>query len=143
MNILDQDIKYLSGVGPSRKELLKKELGIETWGDLLDYFPYKYVDRSRIYTIDELKGGEMPFVQLKGRILSFEEYAMGVRKKRIVGHFTDGHGVVDLVWFNAYKGFYDQYKVNAEYIVFGKPTIYQGRWQFTHPDIDKASFTPS
>ncbi len=139
MNILDQDIKYLSGVGPSRKELLKKELGIETWGDLLDYFPYKYVDRSRIYTIDELKGGEMPFVQLKGRILSFEEYAMGVRKKRIVGHFTDGHGVVDLVWFNAYKGFYDQYKVNVEYIVFGKPTIYQGRWQFTHPDIDKAA----
>lgn len=138
MNILDQDLKYLAGVGPSRKELLKKELGIETWGDLLGYFPYKYVDRSRIYSIDELQG-EMPFVQLKGRILSFEEFAMGPRKKRIVGHFSDGHGVVDLVWFNVFKGFYDQYKVGIEYIVFGKPTIYAGRYQFTHPDIDKAS----
>ncbi len=138
MNILSQDIKYLAGVGPSRKELLEKELGIKTWGDLLGYFPYKYVDRSRVYSIDELRG-EMPFVQLKGRILSFEEFAMGPRKKRVVGHFTDGHGVVDLVWFNVFKGFYDQYKVNVEYIVFGKPTIYQGRYQFTHPDIDKAS----
>ena len=139
MNILEQDIKYLPGVGPGRKELFKKELGIETWGQLLEYFPYKYVDRSRLYSIDELRGGEMPFVQLKGRILSFEEFSMGPRKKRIVGHFTDGHGVVDLVWFNAFKGFYDQYKVNVEYIVFGKPGIYNGRYQFTHPDIDKAS----
>lgn len=138
MNILSQDIKYLAGVGPQRRELLKKELGIETWGQMLEYFPYKYVDRSRIYSIDELRG-EMPFVQLKGRILSFEEHAIGPRKKRIVGHFSDGRGVVDLVWFNAFKGFYNLHKVNEEYIVFGKPTVYQGRWQFTHPDIDRAA----
>ena len=138
MNILEQDIKYLPGVGPARKELLKKELGIETWGDMLEYYPYKYVDRSKVYTIDELSG-EMPFVQIKGKILSFEEFSMGARKKRIIAHFSDGHGVVDLVWFNGTKYVYDAYKVGVEYIVFGKPGIYGGRYQFTHPDIDKAS----
>ena len=138
MSILEQDIMYLPGMGPRRKDILNKELGIHTWGDLLEYYPYKYVDRSRIYAIDELRG-DMPFVQIKGRILSFEEYAMGARKKRVVAHFTDGHGVVDLVWFNGTKYIYDSYKVGTEYIVFGRPTIYGGRFQFTHPDIDKAS----
>lgn len=137
-NILEQDIKYLSGVGPKRKELLSKELNIETWGDLLEYYPYKYVDRSKVYAITELSP-DMAFVQIKGRILSFEEYAMGARKKRIVAHFTDGHGIADLVWFNGTKYVYEQYKVNEEYIVFGKPTIYAGRFQFAHPDIDKAA----
>lgn len=80
-NILDQDIKYLTGVGPKRKEILEKELHISTWGDLLEYYPYKYVDRSRIYRTTELQGN-MPFVQIKGKILSFEEFAMGGRKKR-------------------------------------------------------------
>ena len=138
MSILEQDIMYLPGMGPRRKEILNKELDIHTWGDLLEYYPYKYVDRSRIYAIDELRG-DMPFVQIKGRILSFEEYAMTARKKRIVAHFTDGHGVVDLVWFNGTKYIYDSYKVGTEYVVFGRPTIYGGRFQFTHPDIDKAS----
>ena len=137
MSILDQDIMYLPGMGPRRKDIFNKELDIHTWGDLLEYYPYKYVDRSRIYTIDELRG-DMPFVQIKGRILSYEEFAMGARKKRIVAHFSDGHGVVDLVWFNGKKYIYDSYKLGTEYIVFGRPTIYGGRFQFTHPDIDKA-----
>ena len=77
--ILDQDIAYLAGVGPRRKEILQKELGIATFGDLLEYFPYKYVDRSRVYRISELSA-DMPFVQLMGRILSFEEFSMGARK---------------------------------------------------------------
>ena len=135
-NILDQDIKYLPGVGPSRKELLSKELGINTWGDLLEYYPYKYVDRTHVFKIDELSG-EMPYVQLKGKILSFEEVAMGPRKKRVIAHFSDGHGVVDLVWFNGTKYIYQNYKVGVEYIVFGKPTVYGGRYQVAHPDIDK------
>ena len=137
MSILDQDIKFLPGMGPRRKDVFNKEVDVHTWGDLLEYYPYKYVDRSRIYSIDELRG-DMPFVQVKGHILAFEEFAMGARKKRIVAHFTDGHGVVDLVWFNAAKYIYDNYKVGAEYIVFGRPTIYGGRFQFSHPDIDKA-----
>ncbi len=125
-------------MGPRRTEILQKELGISTWGQLLEYYPYKYVDRSRIYSIDELQP-DMPFVQLKGKILSFEEFSQGPRKKRIVGHFSDGHGVVDLVWFNGTKYVYQQYKVGVEYIVFGKPGIYGGRYQFTHPDIDPVS----
>ena len=129
---------YLSGVGPTRKEAFNKELNINTWGDLLEYYPYKYVDRSRIYSIDELTG-EMPFIQIKGRILSFEEFSMGARKKRVVGHFSDGHGVVDLVWFNGTKYIYNMYNLKDEYIVFGKPGFYGGRFQLAHPDIDKAS----
>ena len=135
--ILDQDIAYLAGVGPRRKEILQKELGIATFGDLLEYFPYKYVDRSRVYRISELSA-DMPFVQLMGRILSFEEFSMGARKKRVVAHFSDGHGVCDLVWFNGARYIYDNYKVGREYIVFGKPGIYGQRFQISHPDIDDA-----
>jgi len=135
-SILDQDIMYLSGVGPRRKEILSKELNIRTFGDLLQYYPYKYVDRSRIYTIAEL-WGDMPFVQIKGRILSFEEFAMGARKKRVVAHFSDETGVADLVWFQGSQYVYNQYKVGTEYIVFGKPGFFSGRYQFAHPDIDK------
>ena len=98
-SILDQDIMFLQGVGPKRKDVLNKELNIYTWRDLLEYYPYKYVDRSKLYAVSELNG-EMPFVQIKGTILSFEEFEMGVRKKRLVAHFrgVDG-GIVDRVWF--------------------------------------------
>lgn len=137
-SILSQDIKYLTGVGPKRKEILEKELQISTWGDLLEYYPYKYVDRSRIYRIGELRG-DLPFVQLKGKILSFEEFAMGTHRKRVVAHFGDGTGVVDLVWFRGAQYVYKTYKVNEEYIVFGRPSIYGGRYQFAHPDIDKVT----
>ncbi len=137
LDLLQQDIQYLPGVGPRRKDILKKELGISTFGDLLEYYPYKYVDRSKIYRICELHG-EMPFVQVKGHILSFEEFDMGPRKKRLVAHLTDGSGVVDLVWFGNVKFVTQNYKVGIEYVVFGKPTIYNGRHQFAHPDIEKA-----
>lgn len=137
-SILSQDIKYLTGVGPKRKEILEKELQISSWGDLLEYYPYKYVDRSRIYRIGELRG-DLPFVQLKGKILSFEEFAMGAHRKRVVAHFSDGTGVVDLVWFRGAQYVYKTYKVNEEYIVFGRPSIYGGRYQFAHPDIDKVT----
>ena len=116
---------------------MQKELGIATFGDLLEYFPYKYVDRSRVYRISELSA-DMPFVQLMGRILSFEEFSMGARKKRVVAHFSDGHGVCDLVWFNGARYIYDNYKVGREYVVFGKPGIYGQRFQISHPDIDDA-----
>jgi ATP-dependent DNA helicase RecG len=129
---------YVPGVGPKRKEILSKELGINSYRDLLEYYPYKYVDRSRIYTIDELKS-DMPFVQIKGKILSFEEFDMGRRNKRLVAHFSDGHGVVDLVWFRGAQYIYKTYKINTVYIVFGKPSVYGGRFQFAHPDIDDAS----
>lgn len=137
-SILEQDIKYLPGVGPKRKAILEKEASIATWGDLLEYYPYKYVDRSRIYRIIDLQG-DLPFVQLKGKILSFEEFTMSPRKKRVVAHFSDGTGIADLVWFQGTQYVYKNYKVNEEYIVFGRPTIYGGRYQFAHPDIDKVA----
>ncbi len=137
-DILSQDLKYLPGVGPVRKEILSKELGITTWRDLLEYYPYKYIDRTHIFSIDELEG-EMPYVQLKGRILSFEEVAMGARKKRVIAHFCDGHGVIDLVWFNGTKYVYKNYSTSIDYIVFGKPTLYGSRYQIVHPEIDKVS----
>ncbi len=135
--ILERDIKYIPGVGPNRKEILNKELKVKTWGDLLEYYPYKYVDRSKIYAIKDLQGS-MPYVQVKGKILSFEEFGIGARKKGVVAHLSDGCGVVDLVWFHRINSVYQHYKVNTEYIVFGKPTVYNGRYQFAHPDIDKA-----
>lgn len=138
MDILSQDIMYLSGVGPKRKDILNQQINVKTWGDMLEYYPYKYVDRSKIYRINELTG-DMPYVQIKGKILSFEEYAMGARKKRIVAHFSDGFGVADLVWFNGAKYVYQDYKVGEEYIVFGKPSLFKDRYQIAHPDIEKAA----
>ena len=137
MSLLSQDIMYLPGVGPHRKELFSKQLGINTWGDLLEYYPYKYIDRSRIYAISEITG-DMPFVQLRGKILSFEEFQMSPRKKRVVAHFSDGRNVIDLVWFQGAQYVYKNYKVNEDYIVFGRPTAYGGRYNIAHPDIEKA-----
>ncbi len=128
---------YLPGVGPKRKEILVSQLNIKTWGDLIEYYPYKYVDRSKVYPIRELSG-EMPLVQIKGAIQGFEEFGEG-RKKRIVAHFSDGSDIVDLVWFGGKNWVYDNYKPGIEYIVFGKPQPYNGRYQFAHPDMEKAS----
>lgn len=136
-NIFNQDIMYLPGVGPKRKEILVSQLNIKTWGDLIEYYPYKYVDRSKVYPIRELSG-EMPLVQIKGAIQGFEEFGEG-RRKRIVAHFSDGRDIVDLVWFGGKNWVYDNYKPGIEYIVFGKPQPYNGRYQFAHPDMEKAS----
>ena len=137
-SILQQDIQYLAGVGPNRRKMLSDELGIQTFGDLLEYYPYKHVDRSRLYTIQELTG-DMPFVQVKGHILSFETYKMSARKKRVVAHFTDGYGkVMDLTWFNYADSALKRYKVGTEYVVFGRPQVFNGRIQLVHPDMEEA-----
>ena len=128
---------YVNGVGPTKKQILNKELGIMTFGDMLEYYPYKYVDRSHVYTISSLTQ-DMSFVQIKGRILSFETFQTGVKKKRLVAHFGDGTGVVDLVWFSGTQYITKNFKVGIDYIVFGKPTVFGGRFQFTHPEIEKA-----
>lgn len=133
-DLASRDIKYLSGVGPQRAAVLNKELGVYSLHDLLYYFPYKYVDRSRIYSIYELDGN-MPYIQLKGEILSFEDVGEG-RNRRLVAHFSDGTGVVDLVWFQGVKYIIGKYKIRQEYIVFGKPTVFNGRINIAHPDVD-------
>lgn len=135
MTILSQDIMYLPGVGPKKKTLLSNDIGVNTYGDLLEYYPYKYVDRSRIYTIREMTG-EMPYVQAVGRILSWDVFDMTPRKQRYVAHFSDGTGVMDLVWFNGGKYARQTYKVGEEYVVFGKPSVFNGRINIQHPDIE-------
>lgn len=140
---LDQDIKYLQGVGPQRAKLLDSDLGIKTVGDLLEYFPYKYVDRSRFYHISEING-TMPYVQLYGEILSFQTDGEGTRK-RVVAHFSDGTGVVDLVWFNGAKYVTQNYQAHCPYIVFGSPKPFKGRYHIAHPEMEKpqTNGTPS
>ncbi|MCE9441051.1 ATP-dependent DNA helicase RecG [Bacteroides fragilis] len=136
-DLTTRDIKYLSGVGPQKAAVLNKELEIYSLHDLLYYFPYKYVDRSRIYYIHEIDGN-MPYIQLKGKILGFETFGEG-RQRRLLAHFSDGTGVVDLVWFQGIKYVTNKYKLHEEYIVFGKPTVFNGRINVAHPDIDSSA----
>lgn len=136
-DIATRDIKYLTGVGPQRAALLNKELGIYSLRDLLYNFPYKYVDRSRFYLIRELDGS-LPYIQLKGRIMSFESVGEG-RQRRLIAHLTDGTGFVDLVWFKGINYILGKYKLRQEYVVFGKPTVFNNRINIAHPDVDLAA----
>ena len=135
IDLTTRDIKYITGVGPQKADVLNKELKIFSVHDLIYYFPYKYVDRSRIYTIKELNGN-MPYIQIKGKILSYETFGEG-RQRRLVAHFSDGTGTVDLIWFQGIKYITSRYKVNQEFIVFGKPSVFNGRINVAHPDMDK------
>ena len=126
-----RDIKFLSGVGPQRAATLNKELEIYSLRDLLSYYPYKYVDRSRIYTISELDAN-MPFIQIKGEILSLEQAGEG-RQSRLIAHFSDGTGVIDLIWFQGIKYVEKNLKVFKPYIVFGRPSVFNQRIQVAHP----------
>lgn len=132
---IGQDIKFLQGVGPKRAELLENELGIRTVGDLLTYYPYKYVDKSRIYRISEIDG-TMPYVQLRGEILSADTVGEG-RGRRFVARFSDGSGVVELVWFQGMKYVQKSIECHVPYIVFGKPNVFGGRINIAHPDMEK------
>ncbi len=136
-DLATRDIKYLPGVGPQRASVLNKEAGIYSVRDLLYYFPYKYVDRSRIYSIYEIDGS-MPYIQLKGEILSFETAGEG-RQRRLIAHFSDGTGVVDLIWFQGIKYVLGKYKLHQEYVVFGRPTVFNGRFNIAHPDMDSVA----
>lgn len=135
-NALDYPVTYLSNIGPTKAKLLREDMGINTYGDLLQYYPTKHIDRSRFYYTHELTT-DMPYVQMRGQILSFEKEGFG-RKQRIVGHFSDGHGVVDLVWFNGLQYVEKSYKLLTDYVVFGKPTLFRDRFNITHPEIESA-----
>ena len=135
--MLDLDkrsLMYLPGVGPKKAEILRKEAGISSYEDLLFYFPYKYIDRSRFYKVAEITGN-MPYIQLKGRILYYDTVGEG-RTRRLVAKFTDGTGTIDLVWFKGLNYVTDKYKTGTEYIVFGKPTEFGHIYNIPHPDID-------
>ena len=135
--MLDLDkrsIMYLPGVGPKKAEILQKEAGIASYEDLLYYFPYKYIDRSRFYKVAEITG-DMPYIQLKGRILFFDTLGEG-RARRLVGKFTDGTGTIDLIWFKGLNYVTEKIKPGVDYIVFGKPTEFGHIYTIAHPDMD-------
>ncbi|MCF0219742.1 MAG: ATP-dependent DNA helicase RecG [Muribaculaceae bacterium] len=134
----DSDIQFLKGIGPQRAELLAKELDVRTFGDLLRHVPAHYVDRSRFYSIRDFAGAEMPMVQVKGRFISFVEQGAG-KKRHLVGLFTDGTSSIEVVWFNRLNYIRETYSVQTEYILFGKPNLYNGRWNMTHPEIELPS----
>ena len=137
LDITTRDIKFLPGVGEQRATLLNRELNIRSLYDLLYYFPYKYIDRSRVFKVSEL-GGQLQHVQLLGEIRSFEEMGEGA-SRRLVAHFTDGTAFVDLVWFRGIKFVKNRLKLNTRYVVFGKPSMFNGRVNIAHPDVDDAS----
>ena len=137
-DFLNSEIKFLPGVGPKRAEFLNKELNIFTFRDLLYYFPYRYIDRTRFYSVSELHP-DLPYIQLKGRITGFEKAGAKRGPSRLVAHFTDGTGMIDLVWFRGYKWIAETYQPGTEYIIFGKPNSYQGSINLIHPDIDEVS----
>ncbi len=133
-NLSGLDIKYLPGVGPKRAELLNKELSIFTYHDLLHYYPYKYIDRSHTYKIREIDGS-MPYIQLRGRIVTFATHGEGARR-RLNALFSDGTGTVDLVWFKGVRYITERYHTGREYTLFGKPTVFNGRISIAHPELD-------
>ena len=140
MEFSTQDIKFLPGVGPGKAELFNKELSIFTVEDLLRHYPYRYVDRSRFYKIRELRE-DMPFVQIKGKFVRFEKVGEG-KKMRLSAMFSDGENILELVWFRGVRFVTDKYKTGVEYVAFGKPTLFNGKFNLVHPDIEDASKLP-
>lgn len=136
--ILNSDIKFLTGVGPKRAELLLKELNIKTFRDLLYYFPFRYVDRTKIYSISELEP-TMSYIQLRGKIIKFTEVGEKGPSKRLIATFRDPSGVMDLVFFQGIKWYKEKLKLHTEYIVFGKPSVFNQTLNMVHPEVELAT----
>ena len=134
MAILENPIEYLKGVGPTRAELLKKELSIYTFSDLLYHFPFRYIDKSLIYNICDLSE-DLPYIQLRGKIIKFEEKGK-FRSKRLIAYFQDDTGIIELVWFKGARWIKSGIKLNSEYIVFGKPSAFNNKFNIVHPELD-------
>ncbi len=137
--ILTQNIQYLPGVGPKRGKLLKQELGISTFEDLLYHFPYKHIDRTKFYSLREVHAN-LPYIQAKGKIKTFA-LAGKKYKQRLVGKFTDGTGIIELVWFKGLNWIQNNIQTDVEYIIFGKPSIYNGKINIIHPEIEDVNKT--
>ncbi len=135
-DLLDSDIKFLAGVGPKRAELLTKELNISTFKDLLYHFPFKYTDRTKFYSISDIISQDV-YLQLRGRIQDIE--LVGIRQKqRLVAHFVDDTGSIELVWFKGIKWLRQSLKIGPEYILYGKPAVYGGKYNIPHPEMEEA-----
>ena len=134
ISLLDTPIEYLKSVGPVRAAVLNKELNIYTYNDLLMYFPYKYIDKSKIYKINEINS-DQTYIQLKGRIISTATIGTG-RGKRFTALFADETGTIELIWFNGLKWIVDFFERNKEYVIFGKPSLFNNRYNLTHPEVE-------
>ncbi len=137
LDLASKEIKFIPGVGPARAECLKKELNIQNQEDLLTCFPYKYVDRTHLHRIAELTS-DISYVQLKGQMLSFEVLGVG-RSKRLKALFSDGTGIIELVWFKGLKYVVGKYRLNEMYIIFGKPNVFNHQLSIAHPDVETLS----
>ena len=135
-NILDTPIEYLKGIGPTRAEMLRKELDVSTFGEFLHYYPFRYVDRSKFYSVREINS-DAAWLQLKGKITGMQTIGAG-RAARLVMTFRDQTGEIELIWFQGSKWIKEKIAVGREYIIFGKPNLFNGRYNFTHPDIEPA-----
>ena len=135
-NIWQKDIMYLKKVGPQRAEALRKHAQIRNYRDLIHYFPRKYVDRSRVTKVGEISG-EASFVTLVGKIARIDVNASKRGRSILTASFTDGTGEMVLSWFQGVKLMQISLQIGEEIAIFGKPTMYNGRWQITHPEIDK------
>ncbi len=135
LEILHTDIKFLPGVGPKRAEILNEEIGVYTFWDLLNYFPFRHIDRSKFYKIKDLNA-EVATVQLKGKITSFRTEGQKY-KSRLIARFEDETGTIELLWFQRVKWIRENLKTGKEYIVFGKPTLFNGKINMPHPEVDE------
>ncbi len=134
-NFLDTDISYLTGVGPKKADILKKEADIRTFGDLMYYFPFRYIDKTKFYKISELSA-DMSNIQITGKITAINITGQG-RGQRLNAIFTDGSGIMDLVWFKGVNWIRKTLLPNKQYIIFGKPTFFNGKYSIAHPEIDE------
>ena len=135
-DLLQTDVKFLSGVGPKRAELLKQELNITTFGDLLYHFPFKYIDRSRFYKISEINT-QLPYIQVRGKITSVD-VAGPKYKKRLIASFSDDTGTIELVWFQGISWIRETLKRDRDYIAFGKPNLHGRQINLVHPELEEA-----
>jgi ATP-dependent DNA helicase RecG len=133
-DFLNTPIEYLKGVGPQRAELLKKEAKIFSFGDLLEFYPFRYIDRSKIYKVNEINA-ELQYVQLKGRISGIQLHG-NRRTTRMSATFSDDTGQIELVWFNGFRFLKDAFKPGVDYIVFGKPNLFNNKFNIAHPEIE-------
>ena len=132
---LDDDIAYLKGVGPSKAKVLATELGIRTAGDLLEYFPFRHIDRSVVSTVATLTE-ESNYVVLRGTVSNMQAVSTGPRRERLTVDFNDGTGTLQLVWFAGTKWVREKLKIGVTYLIMGKPTLFNGQWQMTHPELE-------
>lgn len=137
-SMLDSEIKFLPGVGPKRAVLLEKELNIKSFRDMLTLFPFRYIDRTKIYSISEIEAS-MSYIQLRGKITRINLIGDKGPAKRLVASLADSTGVIDLVFFKGVKWVKEKLRLNTEYIVFGKPTVFNQSLNIVHPEIDPAT----